>query len=412
MKVTMVQDADALRTVCERIEKLPRVGFDTEFHSEKTYVPRLMLAQIALEDEVAIVDPLAVADLRPLAAALRGRTVVGHALSSDLKIFFERYALLPTEVFDTQVAGAFCGYGLAVSLVELVRDITGVTLRKSQTVSDWSTRPLSARQIDYLVEDVKYLLELHDQLLKKLDARGRRSWAFDECALLLDHKKYAVDRNRLYQRVAGAQRLGRRELAILSELATLREAVARERDVPLKTVLSDDLLVALAQMRPKSVDDLEELRRLTPSMKRTLGGRIVAAVAAGEGWPEDGLPTKGGKPLGAAREACVALLGVLVDGIAAAAGLPSSLVAPRAVLERALRELLRSQEELIEVLDLTHWRADLVAGPMWALLSGGSTVRVQGYLGGAPRATISTASEESGGRLVENDVQHEQSPPE
>ena len=408
----MVTRADELRALCERIERAERIGFDTEFHSEKTYVPRLMLAQIALGDEVAIVDPLALEDLQPLAQALRGRTVVGHALSSDLKIFYERFSLLPTEVFDTQVAAAFCGYGLAVSLVELVRDITGVTLRKSQTVSDWSTRPLAPRQIDYLVEDVKYLYALHDQLRHKLEARGRRSWALDECLLLLDHKKYAVDRTRLYQRVAGAQRLGRRELAILSELATLREAIARERDVPLKSVLSDDLLVALAQMRPRSPEELDELRRLTPAVKRSLGSRIVAAVATGEEWPDERLPVKGGKPLGAAREACVALLGVLVDGIAAAAGLPSSLIVPRAVLERGLRELPASQAELSAVLDLNHWRADLISGPLWALLCGTSSVQIEGYRSGAPRATISGGIQESAAASVENDLPYEQFPPE
>jgi len=404
MNVVTVADPPALARLCERIECADRVALDTEFHSEKTYVPRLMVVQVALDDEVALVDPLALPDLNSLAHALRGRTVVGHALSSDLKIFYERFGILPTHVFDTQVAAAFCGYGLSISLLELVRDVTGVTLRKSQTVSDWSTRPLTPRQIDYLVDDVKFLLRLQDDLIKKLEQRGRLAWAIDECALLVEDRRYAVDRTRLFQRVAGAQKLSRRELAILSELAVFRESVARERDIPIKTVLANDLLLSIAQLKPRSPDELDELRRLSPSVKRQLGPRLVAAVAAGEAWPEDQLPTKGGRPLGAAREACVALLGVVVDGLASAAGLPSSLVVSRALLERVLRELPASRKDLIAILELTQWRADLVVDPIWDVLRGAARLSIEGYAAGSPRAKIDALTQQAEMPAVENEV--------
>ncbi len=108
---TIVADAGSLRALCARVADADRVGLDTEFHAERTYSPRLMVVQIAFGDGAAIVDAVALANLRELAAALTKTTVVGHALSADLKIFADRYELVPPRVFDTQIAAAFLGYG-------------------------------------------------------------------------------------------------------------------------------------------------------------------------------------------------------------------------------------------------------------------------------------------------------------
>ena len=108
----------------------------------RSYAPRLMVVQLAFDDGTAIVDPLAIADLRPLVVRLVEKTVVGHALASDLKIFADRFGMVPASVFDTQVAAAFLGYGLQISLADLVHDVQNVRLTKSQTVSDWSAAGL------------------------------------------------------------------------------------------------------------------------------------------------------------------------------------------------------------------------------------------------------------------------------
>ncbi len=388
MNVRLVADPAALDALCTQIATAKRVALDTEFHTEKHYTPRLMVVQIAFEDEVALVDPLALTDLKPLAAALAGVTIIGHALSSDLRILYDVFGALPPNVYDTQVAAAFCGYGLSISLLDLVRDVAHVTLRKSQTVSDWSTRPLTPAQIDYLVDDVRYLFGIADALDGKLDERGRRSWALDEMGSLVDPRSYRSDRRRLYQRVAGNARLNRRELGILNELAQLRERVARERNIPLKYVLADDVLVGLVALRPKSVDELAQLRRLDAGVRRQHGTAIVDAIAAGEALPEDDLPPRAPRPLGAQRDALVAAVALLVNALAAANDLPSTLLVTRAGIERVARDLPGSPDEIAALLDLTPWRRALVAEPIFRLLSGDIVIRVAGYEQGSPRMVI------------------------
>ncbi|HEY6235269.1 MAG TPA: HRDC domain-containing protein, partial [Candidatus Elarobacter sp.] len=290
--VTLVDTPEALAQTCARIAQAPRVALDTEFHTEKSYTPHLMVVQLLFEDGVALVDPLALRDLRPLVDALAGARVVGHALSSDLRILADAFESLPREVYDTQVAAAFAGYGLSISLLDLVRDLCGVTLRKSQTVSDWSTRPFTAKQVEYLVDDVRYLFTLEDTLRERLRVRGRESWADEEMPSLVQLGTYRNDPKRLYLRVSGNARMNRRELGILNELAKLRDRYARERNIPLKYVLPDDVMVGLVQLRPKAVDELAQLRRIDAGTRRNLGERIVEAVARGEAIPDDELPPR------------------------------------------------------------------------------------------------------------------------
>jgi ribonuclease D len=389
MNVTTIENAADLTVLCARVRSAERVGLDTEFHAERTYTPRLMVVQLAFDDGAAIVDPLVTTDLAPLAQALEATTVVGHALSSDLKILADRFDRVPTKIFDCQVAAAFLGYGMQVSLAELVHAICDVRLAKTQTVSDWSSRPLSPKQIEYLVDDVAHLLPMQDALSERLRSAGRLEWALDECRSLGDIDRYRADPRRGLLRVPGANRMSRRELGVLVQILALRDKVARERDLPPKYVLPDDVLAGLATLRPTRTEDLAQLRRLDAGMRRALGDAILAAIARGEAIPDAELPEKPARPLGVARETLATLLGVAVGEVASRHELPQSLLVSRAALERTAREAPRDREGFERSLGVNGWRLQLVGDPLWRLLSGETIARVEGYLDGDPKIRFS-----------------------
>jgi len=385
----MIDSPAKLEALCARVRTARRVAVDTEFHTERTYAPRLMVVQLAFDDGAVIVDPLALPGLAPLVEAFSSTMVIGHALSSDLKIFAERFDIVPPSVFDTQVAASFLGYGMQVSLADLVRDLRHVKLAKSQTVSDWSSRPFSEKQIEYLVDDVAYLLPMYDELVERLQSTGRLEWALEECAGLGDIEHYRADERRAYLRIPGASRMSRRELGILSEIVKLRDRIARDRDLPLKYILADDVVSGLATLKPKRVEDLAQLRRLDAGIRRQLGDAIVEAVARGEAIPEDALPPRPQRPLGPNRDTLASVMGVVVGEIARTNDLPQSLLVPRSALERIAREVPRTREAFENALELSPWRVALVGEPLWRLLSGETHLIIEGYDDGDPKIRLS-----------------------
>jgi ribonuclease D len=388
MNVTVIQEPEQLAALNARILESAGIALDTEFHAERSYAARLMAVQLAIGDEAYIVDPLRLPDLQSLAQALATRGIVGHALQGDLKIFSERFNLLPARAFDTQLAAAFCGYGISISLTDLVHDLIGVRLRKSQTVSDWSTRPFSEQQIAYLVDDVRYLFTLEERLREKLEASGRIAWFEEEALSLVELSQYRAEPERLYLRIPGAMRMSRRELGILRELAQLRDNLARDRDVPLKYIIPDDVMSGIVHVRPKSKEDLAQLRRLDPGARKTFGDRIVDAVAVGAALDETLLPPKPARPIGGDREAIVSCLNVLVAAIAAEHELPPSLLATRAALERVARELPGSPQETAAFLGSSSWRGRLVAEPLSRLMRGEISLTIARAGDGVPHVAI------------------------
>ena len=385
MIVSTIDEPAALAALCERIDAVAEVSLDTEFHNERSYAARLMVVQLVVGDEVALVDPLRLPDLMPLARALEAKSVVGHALSSDLKIFADRFGALPAAAFDTQLAAAFCGFGMSISLADLIANVASVRLRKSQTVSDWSTRPLSPQQIDYLVDDVRYLPTLRERLAARLEETGRTAWFEADARPLVDLTKYRPDPERLYLRVPGAMRMNRRELGLMRELARLRDRLARERDVPLKFIIPDDVMAPIVGLRPTVREDLSVLRRLDAGARKAYGDRIVEAIAAGLAIPDEELPRKPPRPPSLDRDAIVACLAVLCNGIATEHQLPAGLLVTRAALERVARDLPVTVGDVAAALEVDDWRAALVAEPLLSVLRGEETLGIAGAASGAPR---------------------------
>jgi ribonuclease D len=192
----------------------------------------------------------------------------------------------------------------------------------------------------------------------------------------------------LYLRVSGNARMTRRELGILNELALLRDRLARERNIPLKYVMPDDVMAGLVSLRPRTIDELSQLRRLENGVKKHYGALIIEAVRRGEAIAEDELPQRAPRPLGAQREALVATMAVLVNAVAAENDLPTTLLLARNSLERIARETPSSAAEIDAALNLAPWRRTLIVEPLWELLIGERVVRVEGYASGNPHTTF------------------------
>ncbi|MCI7730936.1 ribonuclease D, partial [Enorma burkinafasonensis] len=230
-----------LAEFCTRAAAFDAIAVDTEFLRERTYHPRLCLVQVATPDECAVIDPLAVKDAAPLAALMcdPGTVKVFHACSQDMEVLLQALGTLPAPIFDTQVAATFLGERLQVSYNGLVQTFCGVNLPKSESLTDWSRRPLTPQQIEYALDDVRYLIRAYAVIRERLEGLGRLSWVIDELKPLGERSHYEVDKREVYKRVKRVTSCTRRQLAIARELAAWREGRAERHNIPRKWVMSD-----------------------------------------------------------------------------------------------------------------------------------------------------------------------------
>ena len=135
MYISTVED---LQAFCSRAATYPAVAVDTEFLRERTYHPRLCLVQVATPDECVTIDPLALSDTSALEELLANEHVlkVFHACPQDMEVLLHTLGVLPAPIFDTQVAAAFLGERLQISYNGLVHAFCGVTLPKTESLTD------------------------------------------------------------------------------------------------------------------------------------------------------------------------------------------------------------------------------------------------------------------------------------
>jgi ribonuclease D len=164
-----ITSATELGELCEQLKDSPRLALDTEFVGEDSFVPKLELIQVATERTAAVIDFPAV-QLNGALDTFWGIVCdpvvekVVHAGRQDLDLFAVHAGQIPKPFFDTQIAAAMLGFGSQVAYSNLVQRVHGTKLDKAHTFTNWSARPLSNEQLAYALEDVTFLLAIHDHL--------------------------------------------------------------------------------------------------------------------------------------------------------------------------------------------------------------------------------------------------------
>ena len=252
------------------------VGLDTEFVRERTYWPQLALVQLAIGDEILLVDPLApgIAEaLRPLLANASVLKVM-HSASEDLVALSHDCGVFPAPLFDTQIAAALAGIGGGMGYQRLVQEITGVALAKGETRSDWLRRPLSASQLEYAADDVVHLGELYRELDARLQALGRREWLEQDCARMLANAASDEGDRWPHLSMRSAQFLDAEAQQRLLRLLRWRDTQARNSDKPRSWILDNELAANLARTPPADRAALQAQLEAHPKAPRKLGDAI------------------------------------------------------------------------------------------------------------------------------------------
>lgn len=366
MKV--ITETHVLEETCKRLKTSAFLTVDTEFLRETTFWPKLCLIQIASGEEEVIIDPLARGiDLGAFFDLMADEKIVKvfHAARQDVEIIYHLAKVIPTPLFDSQVAAMVCGFGDSVSYSMLVKKITQVDLDKSSRFTDWSRRPLSDKQLRYAIGDVTHLRGIYTHLKKELETSSRSAWLDEEMAILIDPATYHTQPEDAWKRMKMRVKT-QKSLSVMAEVAAWRERQAQDSDIPRGRVIKDDAIYDIANQMPRSVTELGQLRTVSEGLAKSPRGRdILDAVEAGIARNGDGLPAlKKNRPPAAETVAIVDLLRVLLKSVAASKGVAAKLIATADDLEKI------ALDDNANVPALKGWRREMFGNAALAIKRG------------------------------------------
>ncbi len=321
---------DALRTL------QGPVALDTEFHAERRYRPSLMLVQICdASGPVFVVDTKEVRNLAPIAEALESHPLIGHALHQDLAALDTRTQVHPPVFCDPQILAGLVGYGYPRRLEELLEEVLKVESPPSNTMSDWSARPLNQAQLEYASADATHLHDLWTTLSEQAGPE-KVSWAHalsEEASLQL---RAGTSDDDTWRTLSAAQALTHaRSREALRQLVAWREAEARKTNQAPRQLFSDHIAIDLARRRPTTAAGIAIHRLMPKRVVRDLAPYLLACIARAESTPIADLPAPA--RLNVAQQSVAASLESWALKTQATKGIAARLLLPRWVIEPLVR---------------------------------------------------------------------------
>ncbi len=332
-----IDTEEALRTFLDGVTKKIDAGevdacyIDTEADSLHHYQEKLCLIQLGVGGQFALIDPIAIKEMRPLIDALDRLEIWMHGADYDLTMFRRTYGWVPRTVRDTQIAARLAGhrhFGLAA----LVEQHFGVTMSKASQKADWSRRPLPEKMLTYAVDDVRWLPPLIENLKEELEDKGRWAWFEQSCVGLRADVLARPERVRDEAwRISGSGSLRPRGMALLRAIWHWRDGMAAERDVPPFRILNNQQMLVMVEEFERS-DRVTISDRWRGSWRETFLDTIDAVRASDEAtWPQR--PRKQGRRTTEDDRNRIEKLCKSRDLIAEKLGIDTALLGSRAVME-------------------------------------------------------------------------------
>lgn len=372
----LVTDDAGLQEMLAAAREAGCVAFDTEFIGEETYVPRICLVQVGTADRVWLLDPIGGLDITPAWELVADPDVVTvvHAGQQDLEPSLRLLGRPPAAIVDTQIAAAFLDLPHPLSLAAVIDLFVGVKLGKGMTFTRWDKRPLSRAHLGYAADDVRYLVAAWRAIEEELTERGRLDWALAECAEQVTEERFGFDVDRRSERIIGTRNFRPRQVAVVREILELRDEAARERNVPPRAFLRDEVILRLAKEMPESVDRLDQLKGLPWPVVESHGERLVSLIADVKQREAADLPSRVTDEESIRDRVAIDTAWSAVQVMCRAAGVDPGLVSGRKEMARAWFDHRRGRDLSDR---FTGWREELLGRPLAELLSGDGEIRVR-----------------------------------
>ncbi len=360
-----INDSAALVKLILKINEAKIFAFDLEFIPENSFVPYLCLIQVLVEKEIYIIDPFKIENLSEFWRLFHDDqiTKIVHAGKNDLEIIYGITNEKAVNIFDTQVAACFCGYGYQIGLAKLLKDLLSVFISKSQTRSNWSIRPLTTEQLIYAKNDVKYLFKAYEFLKDKVTELGRLDWVFQESV------KYDFYYQKKIPQVKNLKVFASLKQYQLDKLAIERYEFAKVNNLPVKTIASDDALIEIVESNANNLNHLKKISGLSKDFVNQRNQQIIEIISNRKvdlsPWQENVKYFNKEKHLFLNE-----LIYFIAKSKAIELNLPVEFLASKNDIEKIIFNFLQDKIDSIDCAVLKDWRREVIGSDLMAMLKG------------------------------------------
>lgn len=277
MHYTLINTEVALKEYCAAISNATVLAIDTEFVRTRTLLPKLGLVQVYDGEHLGLIDTVEIQDLSPLINILADTNIlkVLHSCSEDLEAFRANLGIIPSPIFDTQIAAGLLQIGVSIGYANLIEKLQNIVLDKGESRTDWIARPLSKDQLKYAAADVFYLLPAYHELATQIESKHMTHIVVSEVACIGEKKTNTLPPEFAYLNIANAWKLNHRSLFALKLLAEWRLNRARQKDIAINFVLKEQVMVATAMKMPTHLAQLGSIEGFLPRDIRQHGEHII-----------------------------------------------------------------------------------------------------------------------------------------
>ncbi|MDG0968678.1 MAG: ribonuclease D [Porticoccaceae bacterium] len=353
-----IDSNEKLMLALQKLQTVDVLALDTEFIRTNTFYPKIALIQISDGNDCWLIDVLGISDFTGLKTLLEdsSNTLIFHACAEDLEVLDHALNIVPTGIFDTQLAASLLNIGQSLGYAALVKKLFDIELDKQETRSDWLARPLTARQLDYAEVDVIYLHRLFAVLQQHLAEIGRVGWLTEELDALHCLVEGRKVNDNYYHRFKSAWKLEHSSLRILKRLCDWREAVARDQNKPRGHIIKDNSIFEIARRAPTVLAQLNGIDDLHPGLIKRYGLDILDQIAKAS---VDVFPPSLSKPLSKGETLVLRSMRDALIVVADEEGIPPGTLFTKKELELVLRASMGSKDQWPERY-IVGWRGPLV----------------------------------------------------
>ena len=251
----LIYNYDQLKQFFLKSQKDKIIGIDTEFYRVSTYYPKLCLIQISNKNSTIIIDPLCKKiDFSLIKKIFFNRNIIKvfHAAHQDIEILFNLFGKIPENIVDIQLCLSEIGFSESLGYADACKNLLDIKIDKKNQFIDWRKRPLEKEKILYAINDVKYLPKLFLKISEKINIAKNMN-IIRSHKKLLNEETYKKKPKNAWKRLK-INEIKNYEIKKLKQVCFIRENLAKEKDIPVKKIMTDQNVKLLCKKKVNKKD--------------------------------------------------------------------------------------------------------------------------------------------------------------